>query len=184
MTGHLNFFRKNATVLLIFCLVLYAVHYLLTPKIKMVNSMKDHLAALDHERESYEKLYGKYLELDELIAEYNDLLNKLPEESDLSKFIKDIEDWSEQNGIILISMLPQEARIEQLEEIEARVIPCQVTIGGSLDLLLSFLSQLETYPRLCQISELKLARFSDKDTDYYNPWQLTVDVKLYYMPPY
>jgi len=189
MTKYLIFFKKYFTkreirlfLLLAICIVLCALYFLLAPRVDKLNSLKNQLNAVNNERSSYEKLYKNYLDYDKILAEYKDLIIKVPVNNDISKFIIDMEEWTECSGISLISIIPQKTKTEQIEETDINIIPCEVTICGEFDLLLSFISELETYSRICRINDLQLTALSENISYSTFEWKLTVNVSLYYIP--
>ncbi|MFY9217594.1 MAG: type 4a pilus biogenesis protein PilO [Tepidanaerobacteraceae bacterium] len=184
------FLKKNSTkrekgliFLIVMCLVLYAIHSLLAPKIGKLNSLKSQLIAVNNERASYEQSYNKYHDYDSIMAEYDNLKKKVPIDNDLSKFIRDIENWCQHSDITIISIVPQETKTEQIEEIEVNLIPCEITIRGNFDLLLTFVDKLENYHRICRINEIKLTGLSERNSSPSLDWKLTINVGLYYIPP-
>lgn len=189
MIKHSIFPEKNSTkkngllYLILICLTIYLLYFLLTPKIGKLNSLKNQLTAVNDERASYEQLYKKYLDYDKTIAEYNDLIKKVPLDDDLPKFIIDIEEWCQNSDISLISIVPQETKTEQIEEIEVSVLSCEITMNGNFDLLLAFVGLLENYSRVCRINELHLSGPSGKDSSPSSDWKLTVNISLYYITP-
>lgn len=168
--------------LLAICLVFCALYFLLAPKIDKLNSLKNQLSAVHKERSLYEKFYKERYDYDKIAAEYNDLIKKVPVNSDLSNFIVDIEQWAEHEGISLISIFPQNMIIENISETNVNIIPCEITICGDLDSLLTFLSKLEDYSRISKVDELQLTTPTENMLNYKFPWELTVKVILYYIP--
>jgi len=140
------------------------------------------MAAVDNERLLYKKLYKEYLENENILVKHNDLIKKVPLDNDLSTFIKDIEGWLQESNISLINIIPQEEKVEEISGTEVKVIPCEITISGTLDLLLSLMNKLENYSRICKINEIRLNEFLDDNFDNPSLWKLTINVGLYYMP--
>jgi len=169
---------SSIAIFLIFC----AVYFLLSPKINEFNGLKKELNEVHNEWALYEKLYRKYLEYNNITAQYNELIKRVPINNDLTKFIYDIEEWAEQNDVLLISIVPQETTTERIKEIDVNIIPCEITINGDFDLLLSFISMMENYPRICRIKEIYITSLAEKNLYYPFAWKLTVIVSLYYIP--
>mgnify|MGYP000844851750 FL=1 len=188
MRKYLGGFRRSVTkreLVLIFLLVIsfifFSVSFAIVPRIIKLNSLENQLSELNKEKSSYEKLYRKYLNYDEILGKYTDLLKSVPGNNDLSKFIRELEVWGEQLGITIISILPQDIITENFSEIEVNIVPCEITIGGEFDSLISFLDKLESCSRISQVNELRLTKIEDISNSNF-PWTLTVKVNLYYFP--
>jgi len=169
-------------ILLFICLVLCCLYFILAPRIVKLNSLKDHLSAVNNEKSLYEKFYKEHFNYDKILAEYKDLVKKVPMNNDLSKFVVDIEKWVQENDIALISIFPQKTITENITGTDINIIPCEITVCGDFNLLLSFISQLENYSRILQVDELQLTTPIAELAKSKFPWKLTIKVSLYYLP--
>ncbi len=179
-----SFTKREMKLFLLFAffLVFCTLYLVFAPRIFKLNTLKAQLMEVNKEKSSYESLYEKYYGYDKILDKYSDLLKKVPAHNDLSGFLIDMEKWTEDLEITLISIVPQKYTTGDFTDIEVSIVPCDITVGGDFNSLLSFVAKLENYSRVSQIDELRLTKTIENTLDSNVVWTLTVKISLYYFP--
>jgi Tfp pilus assembly protein PilO len=166
------------------CFILSSLYFILTPRIMELNNLNNQLQAIINEKSAYKRMYENPMDYEDALSKYKDIINTVPKNKEIPKFLMDVEKWANASNITIISLYPQRTMTEDIEDVTINVIPFEIKISGKYDALLDFLSEMENYSRISRIYGIELKTYRDSDSVVNSSllWELVIKVNLYYLP--
>lgn len=152
----------------------YAQNYFL--KSQQLLELKKQFA---EEKNIWQVLKDENRDLSHVLSDYN---KKIPDDSNLSSFIIDLEKIADALELKILSIEPEEPIINQ----NLKNIPVNIVLEGSYNSIIKFINDLETQERVTPIDKMDLKAMS-QDVSYLDlnlsntSWTLSIRVNLYYL---
>lgn len=167
--------EDNLVVLTTICLVICAFYFVLYPKLIRNRDLKLQLEEVLNIKSEYINAHKNYAHLAQ------EAEKRIPKDKEIPEFLRDIERWSEDKQVKIVSIYPGQTRMEHIENSEINVIPVEISVEGIYGFLLEFLNEMESYPRFLKIEELSLETIDSLPLDSFTLCKLTVRISLYYL---
>lgn len=167
--------EDNLVVLITVCLVICAFYSVLYPKLIRNRDLKLQLEEALNTKSEYINIYKNDAYLAQKTEKY------IPKSQEMPKFLKDIERWSNDKQVKIVSIYPGQTRIEQIGSSEINVIPIEISAEGIYGFLLEFLDEMESYSRFLKVEELSLEAIDSLPLDSFTLCKLTARISLYYL---
>jgi len=167
--------EDNLVVLTAICLLICAFYFVLYPKLIRNRDLKSQLEEALNTKTEYINIYENDAHLAQKAAKY------IPKNKEIPKFLKDIERWSNDKQVKIVSIYPDQTRIEHIGNSEINVIPIEISAEGIYEVLLEFLDEMENYSRFLKVEELSLEAIDSLPLDSFTLCKLTARISLYYL---
>jgi len=128
-------------------------------RVDLLTEIRKEQAALTNLRTATAGIADLGKKLDELQQAITFFESKLPAEKEMDKILKEVWQMAESNN--LTTKKVQTMRSDRSSNFSEQ--PIQLSLSGDFNGYYSFLLQLEKLPRLTRITDMKLAKISDRD---------------------
>jgi type IV pilus assembly protein PilO len=149
----------SAMVALLICSYLFVFTKANAKRVRMeqeVSTWKKELSSLDQKTAGIDNIGRKIEELQKAISFFE---NKLPQEREVDKILKEVWQMAEANSLQTktVKTLKSERGATYSEQ------PIQMNLAGDFRGFYAFLLQLEKLPRITRVTQMKLEKINERD---------------------